>query len=95
MSHKIDIDGDGKADISLNLVQIISIFTLFASIVGSYYTLSGKLEQQATQIKKLSSNQHTYCFPNMRKVEKEIQEMKIEQKAFEKDIMYLFEKKKK
>ena len=28
----------------------------------------------------------------MRKVESDIQQMKIEQKAFEKDIMYLFEK---
>jgi len=68
---------------------------MFASIVGSYYTLSGKIEQQATLIKKLSTNQHNYCFPNMRKVEKEIQDMKIEQKAFEKDIMYLFDKKRK
>ena len=92
---QIDIDGDGRPDISLNLVQIISIFAMFASIVGSYYTLSGKLEQQAEQIKKLSTNQHNYCFPNMRKVEKEIQDMKIEQKAFEKDIMYLFDKKRK
>ena len=29
----------------------------------------------------------------MRAVEADIQQMKIEQKAFEKDIMYLFEKK--
>jgi len=92
---QIDVDGDGKPDISLNLVQIISIFAMFASVVGSYYTLSGKIEALETKVSKVSTNQHTYCFPNMRKVEADIQKMKIEQKAFEKDIMYLFEKKRK
>jgi hypothetical protein len=91
---KIDIDGDGKPDVTLNVTQIISVFAIFASIVGSYYTLSGKIEQLELQMKKVTNNQHEYCFPNMRKVEADIQQMKIEQKAFEKDIMYLFEKKK-
>jgi hypothetical protein len=91
---KIDIDGDGKPDVTLNVTQIISVFAIFASIVGSYYTLSGKIEQLEIQMKKVSTNQHEYCFPNMRAVEADIQQMKIEQKAFEKDIMYLFEKKK-
>jgi len=91
---KIDIDGDGKPDVTLNVTQIISVFAIFASIVGSYYTLSGKIEQLELQMKKVTTNQHEYCFPNMRAVESDIQQMKIEQKAFEKDIMYLFEKKK-
>ena len=91
---KIDIDGDGKPDVTLNVTQIISVFAIFASIVGSYYTLSGKIEQLELQMKKVTTNQHEYCFPNMRAVEADIQQMKIEQKAFEKDIMYLFEKKK-
>lgn len=95
MSYKVDIDGDGKPDVSLNITQIISVFAMFASIVGSYYTLSGKIEQLEAQVVKLQTNQHEYCFPNMRAVESDIQQMKIEQKAFEKDIMYLFEKKRK
>ena len=41
---KIDIDGDGKPDISISLQQIIMIATLFASIIGSYYTLKNKIE---------------------------------------------------
>lgn len=91
---KIDIDGDGKPDVTLNVTQIISVFAIFASIVGSYYTLSNKIEQLEIAVKKVNHNQQEYCFPNMRKVEADIQTMKIEQKAFEKDIMYLFEKKK-
>lgn len=40
---KIDIDGDGKPDITLNISQIIAIASIFASIVGSYYTLKSKI----------------------------------------------------
>ena len=92
---RIDLDGDGKPDVSLSIPQILSVFAMFASIIGSYYTLSGKIEQLETQLSKVQNNQKDYCFPNMRKVEADIQTMKIEQKAFEKDIMYLFEKKRK
>jgi len=89
----IDINGDGKADFKVNMTQILSVLAMIASIIGSYYTLSNKLESLETQVKKIQTNQHTYCFPNMRAVEADIQQMKIEQKAFEKDIMYLFEEK--
>ena len=41
---KIDLDGDGKPDVSISLQQIIMIATLFASIIGSYYTLKNKIE---------------------------------------------------
>ena len=40
---KIDIDGDGKPDVTLNISQIIAIASIFASIVGSYYTLKSKI----------------------------------------------------
>ena len=42
---KVDIDGDGKADFSINITQIIAICTNFASIIGSYYTLSAKVDK--------------------------------------------------
>ena len=40
---KIDIDGDGKPDVTLNISQIIAIASIFASIIGSYYTLKSKI----------------------------------------------------
>ena len=35
MSSKIDINGDGKADFSISITQIITIAAMFASIIGS------------------------------------------------------------
>jgi len=32
---KIDLDGDGKADVSISITQIITIGAMFASIIGS------------------------------------------------------------
>tara|TARA_R110000787_G_scaffold214727_1_gene323895 strand:- start:256 stop:516 length:261 start_codon:yes stop_codon:yes gene_type:complete len=40
---KVDIDGDGKADFSLSLANIVMIVTMIISLVGSYYTLNGKI----------------------------------------------------
>jgi hypothetical protein len=40
---KVDIDGDGKADFSLSLANIVMIGTMLISIVGSYYTLNSKI----------------------------------------------------
>ena len=46
---KVDIDGDGKPDVTLSIANIITIFVLFASIVGSYYTLNAKVEKAMEQ----------------------------------------------
>ena len=40
---KVDIDGDGKADFSLSLSNIVMIVTMIVSLVGSYYTLNSKI----------------------------------------------------
>lgn len=59
---KVDIDGDGRPDISVSIGQIITIFGLFASIIGSYYVQKGRIDaleikvQQAMEMPKQEIN---------------------------------------
>lgn len=59
---KVDIDGDGRPDISISIGQIITIFGLFASIIGSYYVQKGRIDaleikvQQAMEMPKQEIN---------------------------------------
>lgn len=41
---RVDWNGDGKADFSINISQIIAIVSIIVSIAGSYYTLKNKIE---------------------------------------------------
>ena len=86
---KIDLDGDGRADISISLPQIITILAMFASIVGSYYTLNARIEAVEVSTKKLKENEQKYTWPNQRKSEDEIRRLEVEMREFMKDLEYL------
>ena len=86
---KFDINNDGKADFSISVPQIITILAMFASIVGSYYTLNARVDAVETATKKLKENEQKYTWPNQRKTEEEVRMLEIELKAFMKDIEYL------
>ena len=89
---KIDIDGDGKADFSVSLPQIITIVTMIVTMAGSYYNLNSKARANEAAIKKLKENEQKYTWPNQRKLEAEVQEMRVEFKAVMKDIEFSMEK---
>lgn len=86
---KIDLDGDGKADVSISISQIITILVMFASIIGSYYTLSAKIDANEAEVKKLKYNEKEYTWKSQRALEKEVRDMELEMKAFMKDLEYL------
>jgi hypothetical protein len=86
---KFDINNDGKADFSISVPQIITILAMFASIVGSYYTLNARVDAVETATKKLKENEQKYTWPNQRKTEEDVRMLEIELKAFMKDIEYL------
>lgn len=86
---KIDIDGDGKADVSISITQIITIAAMFASIIGSYYTLSNRITIAEEEVSKLKYNQKEYTWKNQRELEQEVRTMEIKLNNFMKDLEYL------
>lgn len=86
---KVDLNGDGAADISISPMQIITIAGIFASIVGSYYTLNSKIDSLEAATKKLKENEQQYTWPAQRKLETDFQEIKLEMRDFMKDLEYL------
>jgi hypothetical protein len=86
---KIDINGDGKADFSISITQIITIAAMFASIIGSYYTLSNRITLLEDEVSKLNYNQKEYTWKAQRTLEEQVKNLEIETRAFMKDIEYL------
>ena len=86
---KIDLDGDGKADVSISITQIITIFAMFASIVGSYYSLSAKIEANSAEVAKLKYNEKEYTWKAQREIEAEVRTITLEMRDFMKDLEYL------
>jgi len=86
---KIDLDGDGKADVSISITQIITIAAMFASIIGSYYTLSNRITIAEEEVSKLKYNQKEYTWKNQRQLEEEVKSMKLEMRDFMKDLEWI------
>ena len=86
---KIDLDGDGKADVSISITQIITIAAMFASIIGSYYSLSAKIDSNTSEVSKLKYNEKEYTWKNQRELEAEVREITLEMRDFMKDLEYL------
>jgi uncharacterized membrane protein (DUF106 family) len=92
---KIDLDGDGKADVSISVTQIVSLLVMFASIIGSYYTLSNRLTIAEEEISKLKYNQKEYTWKNQRVLEDEVKAMRLEMRDFMKDLEWIQKDKRK
>jgi len=74
---KVDIDGDGKADFSISLPNIVMIVGGIVSIVSSYYMLDSKIQEaMASPVQEVSQKDLKYL--------KNEEDLKIEK--LEKDI---------
>lgn len=86
---KIDLNNDGKADVSISITQIITIGAVFASIVGSYYTLNARIAAVEEEAAKMKANTEKYTWPAQRKLESDFQEIKLEMRDFMKDLEWI------
>jgi len=89
MSPKIDINNDGKADFSISPMQIITIAAMFASVIGSYYTLNNRTSLLEEEVSKLQYNQKEYTWKNQRELEDQVKQIELTLRDFMKDLEYL------
>jgi uncharacterized membrane protein (DUF106 family) len=62
---------------------------MFASIIGSYYTLSNRITIAEEEVSKLKYNQKEYTWKNQRALEDEVKNMKLEMRDFMKDLEWI------
>lgn len=65
------------------------IASLFASVIGSYYTLNNRLNLAEEEISKLKYNQKEYTWKNQRALETEVKAMRLEMRDFMKDLEWI------
>ena len=79
------------AGISINIKWLIQIVILVGSAVLLYTHLEGRITDTESEAKALRFNQNTYVFPDIRVLESEILEIKLERERVRKDIKRLNE----
>jgi hypothetical protein len=79
------------AGISINIKWLIQIVILVGSAVLLYTHLEGRITDTENEIQGLRYNQNTYVFPDIRVLENEILEVKLERERVRKDLKRLNE----
>ena len=74
------------AGISINIKWLIQIVILVGSAVLLYTHLEGRITDTENEIQGLRYNQNNYVFPDIRVLEGEILEVKLERERVRKDL---------
>lgn len=78
---KVDIDGDGKPDVTISISQILTIAGLFVSIIGSYYVQKGRIDALEIKVQQaMESPKQEIRVKDINALEREI-DLKIEKVA--------------
>jgi len=79
------------SSLSINIKWLIQIIVLVGSAVYMYLGLEGRIEDNEDELKSLRYNQNTYIFPDIRVLESEVIDFKLERERVRKDIQRLRE----
>lgn len=77
--------------LSINIKWLIQIVILVGTAVYMYLGLEGRITNNEDEIAGLRFNQNTYVFPDIRVLEAEVIEFKLERERVRKDIERLRE----
>lgn len=80
------------SSLSINIKWLIQIVILVGTAVYLYFGLESRIEDNEDELKSLRYNQNTYIFPDIRVLENEVIDFKLERERIRKDIKRLNEK---
>ena len=77
--------------LSINIKWLVQIVILVGTAVYLYLGLENRVKENESELKSLRYNQNTYIFPDIRVLETEVIEYKLERERIRKDISRLNE----
>ena len=80
------------SSLSINIKWLIQIVVLVGTAVYLYFGLDSRITTNEDELKSLRYNQNTYIFPDIRVLENEVIDFKLERERIRKDIARLNEK---
>ena len=87
-SAKINDD----SSLSINIKWLIQIIILVGTAVYLYLGLENRVKENESEIKSIRYNQNNYIFPDIRVLENQVIDFKLERERIRKDITRLNEK---
>lgn len=79
------------SSLSINIKWLIQIVVLVGTAVYLYFGLENRIATNESEINSLRYNQNTYVFPDIRTLESEVIDFKLERERIRKDIARLNE----
>lgn len=79
------------SSLSINIKWLIQIVILVGTAVYLYFGLDNRITSNEDELKSLRYNQNTYIFPDIRVLENEVIDFKLERERVRKDIQRLRE----
>ena len=80
------------SSLSINIKWLIQIVIGVGTAVYLYFGLESRITTNEDELKSLRYNQNTYIFPDIRVLENEVIDFKLERERIRKDIARLNEK---
>lgn len=77
--------------LSINIKWLIQIVVLVGTAVYLYLGIENRVKENESEIKSIRYNQNTYIFPDIRVLESEVIEYKLERERIRKEIQRLNE----
>ena len=79
------------SSLAINIKWLVQIIILVGTAVYLYLGLDTRVKENEDELKNLRYNQNTYIFPDIRVLESEVIDFKLERERIRKDIARLNE----